>query len=63
MGGAVGRILLMEGTALWTPLNFYQALYSQLTLLLALRTSYFPVESTQVSRVDVAHPSRTALKR
>ena len=32
-------------------------------LLLALRTSYFLVESTQASRVDITHPSRTALER
>lgn len=45
------------------PLNFCQALCSQLPLLLALRTSYFPAASTQGSRLDMAHTSRPALKR
>ena len=61
--GAVSFIPLTADTALWTLLNFCQALHSQLTFLLALRTSYFLVESTQALRVDIAHPSRTALER
>lgn len=49
--------LHVEGTTLGISLQLCRALFSQLTHLSALRTSYFSAETAQVSMVDSLYPA------
>lgn len=58
MGRGCGLHTHVGGTVLCLSLHLWQALHSQLTHLLALRTSCFTAESTQGSRVDRPRPTQ-----